>query len=228
MNRESNGSIVAMFRKDHEGPTERGRGSVSFLCRCTDPAVFLFCRFVCSCRYYWQTTVYMAMMLFQHSSIHSLSRSFLSLHPQSLGEKLVNFMVEPKRGTKWPSNLPKFESREQAIGVCKDLCKYQFVHRSEKRGKGVLSVSLRIEMISIQRLSLFMMMMLSNVDPRPLLPTVVARFSFSPTHTHPHTHLSTRGILIDSPILFPFRSPLSLLFSSLPFRTIGIGGTGIR
>mmetsp|Transcript_31169 Transcript_31169/g.47162 ORF Transcript_31169/g.47162 Transcript_31169/m.47162 type:complete len:326 (+) Transcript_31169:63-1040(+) len=57
------------------------------------------------------------------------------------GEKLVNFMVEPKKGTKWPSNLPRFESRQQAITVCKDLCKFQFMHRSEKRGKGDLVVS---------------------------------------------------------------------------------------
>ena len=58
-----------------------------------------------------------------------------------LGEKLVNFLVEPKKGTKWPKDLPKFQSRTQAIAVCKDLCKYGFVHRSEKRGKGVLVVS---------------------------------------------------------------------------------------
>lgn len=52
-------------------------------------------------------------------------------------------MVEPKKGTKWPSNLPRFESRQQAIAVCKDLCKFQFMHRSEKRGKGDLVVSAR-------------------------------------------------------------------------------------
>mmetsp|Transcript_17133 Transcript_17133/g.23808 ORF Transcript_17133/g.23808 Transcript_17133/m.23808 type:complete len:322 (-) Transcript_17133:115-1080(-) len=57
------------------------------------------------------------------------------------GEKLVNFMVEPKKGIKWPSKLPRFSSRPEAIAVCKDLCKYQFMHRSEKRGKGDLAVS---------------------------------------------------------------------------------------
>eukprot|EP00550_Attheya_septentrionalis_P009811 CAMPEP_0198283682 /NCGR_PEP_ID=MMETSP1449-20131203/3253_1 /TAXON_ID=420275 /ORGANISM="Attheya septentrionalis, Strain CCMP2084" /LENGTH=328 /DNA_ID=CAMNT_0043980407 /DNA_START=23 /DNA_END=1009 /DNA_ORIENTATION=+ len=57
------------------------------------------------------------------------------------GEKLVNFLVEPKKGTKWPTNLPKFTSREEAIEVCKDLCRLQFMHRSEKRGKGDLAVS---------------------------------------------------------------------------------------
>mmetsp|Transcript_37 Transcript_37/g.65 ORF Transcript_37/g.65 Transcript_37/m.65 type:complete len:334 (+) Transcript_37:113-1114(+) len=57
------------------------------------------------------------------------------------GEKLVNFLVEPKKGTKWPSNLPRFQSRQAAIVICKDLCKYQFMHRSEKRGKGDLVVS---------------------------------------------------------------------------------------
>ena len=53
----------------------------------------------------------------------------------------MNFLVEPKKGTKWPLNLPRFESRQAAIDVCKDLCKYQFMHRSEKRGKGDLVVS---------------------------------------------------------------------------------------
>jgi len=57
------------------------------------------------------------------------------------GEKLVNFMVEPKKGSIWPKNLPKFKSRQEAIAVCKDLCRYQFIHRSEKRGKGDLIVS---------------------------------------------------------------------------------------
>ena len=53
----------------------------------------------------------------------------------------MNFMVEPKKGTKWPKNLPKFKSRQEAIAVCKSLCKLQFIHRSEKRGKGDLVVS---------------------------------------------------------------------------------------
>lgn len=57
------------------------------------------------------------------------------------GEKLVNFLVEPKKGTKWPSNLPRFKTRQEAIAVCKDLCRYHFIHRSEKRGKGDLVVS---------------------------------------------------------------------------------------
>jgi translocation protein SEC62 len=55
------------------------------------------------------------------------------------GEKLVTYLVEPKT-KKWPSNLPKFATRQEAIAVCKDLCKYQFMHRSEKRGKGDLVV----------------------------------------------------------------------------------------
>ena len=48
----------------------------------------------------------------------------------------MNFLVEPKKGTKWPKDLPRFESRTEAIAVCKDLCKYQFIHRSEKQAKG--------------------------------------------------------------------------------------------
>ena len=59
----------------------------------------------------------------------------------SAGEKLVNFLVEPKKGTKWPTNLPRFENRQDAVVVCKDLCKNQFLLRSEKRGKGELGVS---------------------------------------------------------------------------------------
>uniref|UniRef100_A0A6U4IPD0 Translocation protein SEC62 n=1 Tax=Minutocellus polymorphus TaxID=265543 RepID=A0A6U4IPD0_9STRA len=57
------------------------------------------------------------------------------------GEKLVNFLVEPKKGTKWPSNLPKFKTRQEAIAVCKELCRLHFIHRSEKRGKGDLTIS---------------------------------------------------------------------------------------
>jgi translocation protein SEC62 len=57
------------------------------------------------------------------------------------GEKLVNFLVEPKKGTKWPTNLPRFENRTEATAVCRELCKNQFLLRSEKRGKGELGVS---------------------------------------------------------------------------------------
>jgi len=57
------------------------------------------------------------------------------------GEKLVNFMVEPKKGTKWPKKLPKFKTRTEAIAVCKELCNYQYMHRSIKRGKGDLVIS---------------------------------------------------------------------------------------
>lgn len=57
------------------------------------------------------------------------------------GEKLVNFMVEPKKGTKWPKDLPKFKTRQEAITICKELCNYQYMHRSIKRGKGDLVIS---------------------------------------------------------------------------------------
>jgi hypothetical protein len=56
------------------------------------------------------------------------------------GEKLVNFMVEPKKGTKWPKDLPRFSSRPDAIAVCKELCNIQYIHRSEKVAKGELEV----------------------------------------------------------------------------------------
>jgi hypothetical protein len=57
------------------------------------------------------------------------------------GEKLVNFLVEPKTGTKWPKNLPRFNDRTQAIAVCKELCHLQYILRCEKLGKGELGVS---------------------------------------------------------------------------------------
>ena len=77
------------------------------------------------------------------SDVHLLHASFRS-KISSLnipGEKLVNFMVEPKKGTKWPKELPKFKSRSDVIAVCKNLCSRQFMHRSEKVGKGELEVS---------------------------------------------------------------------------------------
>lgn len=57
------------------------------------------------------------------------------------GEKLVNFMVEPKKGTKWPKELPRFSARPDAIAVCKELCNIQYIHRSEKVAKGELEVA---------------------------------------------------------------------------------------
>lgn len=62
----------------------------------------------------------------------------------------MNFMVEPKKGTKWPKNLPRFKTRQEAIAVCKELCNYQYMHRSVKRGKGDLVVStIGISVISV-------------------------------------------------------------------------------
>ena len=52
----------------------------------------------------------------------------------------MNFMVEPKKGTKWPKELPKFSSRPEAIAICKELCNRQYMHRSEKVAKGELEV----------------------------------------------------------------------------------------
>lgn len=75
--------------------------------------------------------------------VNRIKLTFSHLYPGFvLGEKLVNFLVEPKKGTKWPSKLPRFENRLDAIAVCKDLCKQQFIVRSEKQGKGVLAVRL--------------------------------------------------------------------------------------
>lgn len=75
-------------------------------------------------------------------SILCLPASFHPFHStqNNAGEKLVNFMVEPKKGTKWPKDLPKFKSRSEVIAVCKNLCSRQFMHRSEKVAKGELEV----------------------------------------------------------------------------------------
>lgn len=64
----------------------------------------------------------------------------IPLYYCAIGEKLVNFLVEPKKGTKWPKELPKIDSRPDAIAICKDLCAKQFIHRSEKVAKGELEV----------------------------------------------------------------------------------------
>ena len=48
--------------------------------------------------------------------------------------------MEPKKGTKWPKNLPKFESRQEAIEVCKHLVDLEYILRAEKKGKGDLGV----------------------------------------------------------------------------------------
>ena len=58
-------------------------------------------------------------------------------------------MVEPKKGTKWPKELPRFKSRPDAIAVCKDLCGHQFMHRSEKVGKGELEVSYNYVIVNL-------------------------------------------------------------------------------
>ena len=57
------------------------------------------------------------------------------------GEKLVNFLVEPKKGTKWPSKLPRMKTRQDAITVCKALIKDEFLIRTEKQGKGEMAMS---------------------------------------------------------------------------------------
>ena len=76
-----------------------------------------------------------------HFVIPRFNAHFYSHHnPYAIGEKLVNFLVEPKKGTKWPKELPKFNSRPDAIAICKDLCGRQFIHRSEKVAKGELEV----------------------------------------------------------------------------------------
>lgn len=54
----------------------------------------------------------------------------------------MNFLAEPKKGTKWPSNLPRFGSRQEAALTCKELVKNTFIVRCEKHGKGELGVSL--------------------------------------------------------------------------------------
>lgn len=61
----------------------------------------------------------------------------------------MNFMVEPKKGTKWPKELPRFSSRPDAIAVCKELCNIQYIHRSEKVAKGELEVRSRFALLCV-------------------------------------------------------------------------------
>lgn len=49
--------------------------------------------------------------------------------------------MEPKKGTKWPSKLPRFATRAEALVVAKALCKAGFLLRVEKKGKGELGSS---------------------------------------------------------------------------------------
>lgn len=89
--------------------------------------------------------IHAAALIYSPSADFLCSYSHISIDIRYMciyhtGEKLVNFMVEPKKGTKWPKELPKFTSRQEAIGVCKDLCAGHFMHRSEKVGKGELEV----------------------------------------------------------------------------------------
>jgi len=73
----------------------------------------------------------------------------LLINQRRSGEKLVNFLIEPTKGTKWPSKLPKIGSRPEAIAICKELCKLQFIHRSEKAGKGELEVGFQNKMLYV-------------------------------------------------------------------------------
>mmetsp|Transcript_546 Transcript_546/g.728 ORF Transcript_546/g.728 Transcript_546/m.728 type:complete len:333 (+) Transcript_546:276-1274(+) len=57
------------------------------------------------------------------------------------GEKLVDFMFEPKKGTKWPVKLPRFENRQEVVLVCKTLIKEQFLVPADKVAKGELELS---------------------------------------------------------------------------------------
>ena len=52
------------------------------------------------------------------------------------GEKLLNFLAEPKKKVKWPESIPKFSSRPEALAVCKKLNDIGYLHRCEKSGKG--------------------------------------------------------------------------------------------
>jgi len=52
------------------------------------------------------------------------------------GEKIVNFLVEPKKKTKWPTQLPKFSSRNEALKVCQALAEQNYIRKVDKTGKG--------------------------------------------------------------------------------------------
>lgn len=67
----------------------------------------------------------------------------------------MNYLLEPKKGTKWPKKLPRFENRQDAIAVCKELCNLQFLLRCERRGKGDLGVSWFLVMLQMMILCCF-------------------------------------------------------------------------
>mmetsp|Transcript_20182 Transcript_20182/g.43575 ORF Transcript_20182/g.43575 Transcript_20182/m.43575 type:complete len:334 (-) Transcript_20182:92-1093(-) len=56
------------------------------------------------------------------------------------GEKMVDFLFEPKKGTKWPDKLPRFENRQEVVAICKLLTKEQFIVQAEKVGKSELEL----------------------------------------------------------------------------------------
>ncbi len=86
-------------------------------------------------------------MLISHIGSTCYHSSWLRL-VLTTGEKLVNFLLEPKKGTKWPSNLPRFTNRQAAITVCKELCRCLYIMRSDKRGKGELEVRTTKKIVS--------------------------------------------------------------------------------
>jgi hypothetical protein len=72
--------------------------------------------------------------------------------------------MEPKKGSKWPKKLPRFENRQDAMVVCKELCKLQFILRCEKRGKGELGVSSNCSFCDVVVRDLLLMFYLDDTN----------------------------------------------------------------
>ncbi|GMI54431.1 hypothetical protein ScalyP_jg5921 [Parmales sp. scaly parma] len=55
------------------------------------------------------------------------------------GEKLLHFLVIPKKG-RWDAKIPRVENREQALVICKELLKMEYIARVTKEDKGIVSL----------------------------------------------------------------------------------------
>jgi hypothetical protein len=77
---------------------------------------------------------------FMNHSIPPLAPDTLTFPPGALGEKLATYLVEPRKGVKWPKKVPRVKTRRQAIDICRNLCQESFIVRADKLGKGELKV----------------------------------------------------------------------------------------
>tara|TARA_B110000971_G_C19808290_1_gene407585 strand:+ start:513 stop:758 length:246 start_codon:yes stop_codon:yes gene_type:complete len=51
----------------------------------------------------------------------------------------LHFLVIPKKG-RWDAKIPRVENREQALVICKELLKMEYIARVTKEDKGIVSL----------------------------------------------------------------------------------------